>query len=85
MNGFDRSNFFEPVPYRVYLRDDGKRASIHGAVPWVSDAEKPRWTTVTAGYTVFHKVSGTYGIGRKPWDTLEQCQAWINGTGGLPS
>lgn len=85
MQGFDRSNFFEPVPYRVYVRDDGKRASIHGAVPWTSDAEKPLWHLETIGYTVYHKKAGTYGIGRKPWDTLEQCQAWIDGTGNLPA
>lgn len=69
---------YEVVECRVYIRDDGKRASFHGARPWTSDEEQNRWVVRTVGWTVYNLTSGAYGIGRRPWRTREEAQAWVD-------
>lgn len=58
----------EIIQCRFWRRDDGARASVFGAVPWTSDAERPRWQIVTDGYTLRWSdgTVGTYGHGRCP-------------------
>ena len=55
---------FEVIPSRAWVRDDGRSASIYGAVPWVADAERPRWSIVSKGWTVRNPLTGQVGIGR---------------------
>ena len=55
---------FEVIPSRVWKRDDGRSASIYGAVPWLSDAERPRWAMVATGWTVRNPITGQVGVGR---------------------
>lgn len=64
----------EVIPYRVWIRDDGKRASIYGAAPWRSKEEKARWTMETRGYTWKDNHTNTTGLGRVPAKTLEDAQ-----------
>jgi len=52
----------------VYRRDDGLQASIYGACPWQSEAEKARWTLVERGYTVRWD-DGRVGCYAGPWPT----------------
>lgn len=73
-----RKSRWEGMPYRVYVRDDGKRASIHGAVPWTSEAEKSRWNMETYGWTVYDSHTGTYGIGRPPFKTEAELNEWLD-------
>lgn len=68
---------FEVIPYRVWLRDDGKQASLYGAVPYLSDAEKARWQVVERGWTVRDNHFNTVGMGRTPFATREEAQAFI--------
>jgi hypothetical protein len=69
---------YEVIESKMWKRDDGASASIYGAVPWTSAAEEKRWKIVTRGYTVRDNVSGTVGIGRQPWKTREEAQAWVD-------
>lgn len=66
------------IPSSIYQRDDGKTASIYGAVPWQSDAERDRWSIVNKGYTVQNPLTGQIGIGAKPWATREEAEAYAN-------
>lgn len=70
-------------PYSVveavsWQRDDGRTASIYGACPWMSERERPRWKTVSQGWTVQDARNGTVGCGRVPWKTREEAQAVVD-------
>jgi len=69
---------FEVIESKVWQRDDGRTASIYGAVPWVSPVEEKRWKMITRGYTVRDNERGTAGIGRQPWATRAEAQAWVD-------
>lgn len=69
---------YEVIESKSWRRDDGRTASIYGAVPWTSAAEESRWKIVTRGYTVRDAVNGTVGIGRVPWATRAEADAWAD-------
>lgn len=69
---------FDVIESKVWKRDDGRTASIYGAVPWTSPNEEKRWKIVTRGYTVRDNDRGTVGIGRQPWTTRAEAQAWVD-------
>lgn len=52
----------------------GATASIYGAVPYTSEADKGRWVVETVGYT-WRREDGTVGLGRVPAKTLEEALA----------
>jgi hypothetical protein len=54
----------------------GRTASVYGACPWTSEADEPNWRIESAGWTVQHP-DGTTGIGRVPFATKEEADAWI--------
>lgn len=68
---------FEVIESKSWRRDDGRTASIYGAVPWVTPSEEKRWKMVTRGYTARDNERGTVGIGRQPWATRAEAQAWV--------
>lgn len=68
---------YEIRPYKVHVRDDGRTASICGACPWTSNAEKTRWKIEQRGFTVFDHNTNTSGFGRPPFKTQEEAQAFI--------
>jgi hypothetical protein len=69
---------YDVIESRRWKRDDGRTASIYGAVPWVSDAERGRWAIESVGFTVRDNQRGTVGIGRAPWPTREEAEAWVS-------
>jgi hypothetical protein len=69
---------YEVIESKVWKRDDGATASIYGAVPWVTASEEKRWEMITRGYTVRDNERGTVGIGRQPWPTRAEAQAWVD-------
>ena len=52
---------FEVIPSVHWARDDGLQASIYGACPWTSDAERERWNKVQAGFTIRDNKNNTVG------------------------
>lgn len=68
---------YDVIPSRRWQRDDGRTASVYGSVPWVSDSERDRWSMVNVGWTVRDNQRGTIGVGRAPWATREEAEAWI--------
>jgi hypothetical protein len=69
---------YDVIESKVWKRDDGATASPYGASPWTSAGEEKRWKLVPRGYTVRDNVLGTVGIGRVPWATRAEAQAWVD-------
>lgn len=61
----------EVIPSRRYRHPDGRTASIYGAAPG------PGFEIETVGWTIKHP-DGTIGIGRAPFTTREEAQAWVD-------
>jgi hypothetical protein len=55
----------------------GAGASIYGAVPWTSSEDKANWEKINTGFTVYNEQRNTIGIGRAPWKTRGEAEAWI--------
>jgi len=62
----------------------GQTASIYGACPWTSDADKVNWTKELVGWTWEDTKNGTIGIGRRPVATLEEAEEVANKLNGGP-
>lgn len=71
------------IEHRFYRHTTGRSASIYGALPWRNEVEKADWTMVTEGYTIEHP-DGTIGIGRKPFATAAEAQAWVDANPNFP-
>lgn len=65
------------IEYRYWLRDDGRRASLGAACPWIGPEDKARWKVVTSGYTIRWS-DGTTGCGRPPFATREQAELFLS-------
>lgn len=73
------------IPSRVHMHTSGNRASVYGAVPWRSSAEREEWSTVINGYTwevVDTQGRVTVGLCRMPAETLKEAlevaERWVN-------
>lgn len=57
------------IPYKVWVNAKaGRKASIYGACPWYSEAEKTDWKLETRGYT-WQMSNGSVGMCRVPAKT----------------
>ena len=65
-------------PHRIWKNIDGRTASIFGAAPYTGNNEDGAWAIVEAGFTIFNSRSGTCGIGRKPFESKAEGQAWLD-------
>lgn len=61
----------EVIPYRFNRHPDGRTASLFGASPGAG------FVIVSQGFTVRHP-DGTTGLGRPPFATREEAQAWVD-------
>lgn len=69
---------YEVIESKVWERDDGRKASIYGALPWppgASEQEQARWKIVSQGWTVRNPLTNEVGVGRPPSPTKELAQA----------
>lgn len=73
---------YSVVPARRWQHDDGSTASLHGAIPWTNEENKTHWRIVDCGWTVRDSLTGRVGIGRPPWSTPEDAEAWANAHNG---
>jgi hypothetical protein len=69
---------YEIIESKHWKHVSGRTASIFGSVPYVNDADAENWQIVIAGWTVRDNRSGTVGIGRKPFQTREEAQAFAD-------
>ncbi len=67
---------YEVIPSRRLRHVSGRTASIYGAAPWVSEADRANWTLETVGWTVRNSHTGEIGACRKPWATREEAEAF---------
>ena len=65
------------IPAKVWKHTSGATASVYGAIPWTRESERFEWAMGTDGFTVLHS-DGTTGIGRRPFETREEAQAWCD-------
>lgn len=70
---------YEIIESRRWRASDGRSASIYGANPFRTDAERERdgWRVEVSGWTVRNPHTGEIGIGRKPWETRAEAQAFV--------
>lgn len=59
-------------------RRTGGSASMYGALPWTKEAEAKDWYIDTTGWTVRNPFTGEVGVGRVPWKTREEAQAFAD-------
>lgn len=52
----------------------GRTASLYGAAPWTSAADKGNWQIEESGFTI-QNPDGTIGCGKPPSATIEEAQA----------
>lgn len=65
------------IEAKVWKHTSGRTASIQGACPWHTHAEAAEWHMVVVGFTTQHP-DGTTGIGRQPFTTEAEAQAWVD-------
>ena len=70
---------YEIIESKQWQCTDGRTASIYGACPYVSEADKADWAIKAVGYTVRNMKTGTVGIGRKPFATFDEAAQWLAG------
>ena len=70
---------YEVIESRVWRHKvTGRKVSIYGALPFWGDSDKESWEIVPQGWTVRNLKDGTVGIGRVPWKTQADAQAWAD-------
>lgn len=70
---------YEVVESKQWVnKTTGQTASVFGAVPWTRPSEKSHWSMESVGWTVRDNRNGTVGIGRQPWKSKAQAQAWVD-------
>jgi hypothetical protein len=68
------THILEVIPARRWVHVSGRTASLYGAVPYLSDAEKADWRIDTVGFT-WRCADGTIGLGRPAAETQEEAEA----------
>ena len=68
---------YEVIESKAWKHKDGRTASLYGAVPFLSRADMLDWKIETLGFTVRNNKTNTVGIGRTPWATKAEAEAWI--------
>jgi len=69
---------YEVIKAKQWRHVNGATASIYGAVPWQSPAEKLNWTMEECGWTVLNPITGIVGVCRPPWATQEAAQKYAD-------
>lgn len=67
---------YEVIEARHWAHTSGRRASLYGAAPWTSEADRPNWSVVAAGWTVRNPYTGQVGACRAPFATREEAEAF---------
>jgi hypothetical protein len=61
-----------------WVNTDGRTASIYGACPYVSDADKANWSIVSVGFTIRDNRTNTVGMGHKPYESRYDAALIVN-------
>jgi len=69
---------YEVIPSRRWKNSKtGATASIYGSVPFITTEERAFWSIVDVGWTVRNLANGRVGVGKSPWATKEEAEAWV--------
>jgi hypothetical protein len=69
---------FEVIESRAWRHVSGATASIYGAAPWTTAADKDNWTIEARGWTVRNPHTGQVGACRQPFATRDEAQAYAD-------
>lgn len=69
---------YVPVEALRWIHVNGRTASVYGAVPYTSAADKTDWSMQQVGWTVRNTFDGTVGLGMTPFKTQEDAQAFCD-------
>jgi len=64
-----------PVPHRFWIHTSGRKASVYGSAPYLTESDKADWQIVESGWTWRDDQRGTIGLGRASVATLQEAQA----------
>jgi len=70
----------EIIPYRRWKnRTTGATAGLYGSIPWTGAPgdRKEDWAVETVGWTI-RWADGTEGVGRQPFQSEQEAQAWLD-------
>ena len=69
---------YEIIESKRWVNTDGRTASIYGACPYVSDADKANWAVQTVGWTIRDNQRNTVGMGRQPFTSMYDASAFLH-------
>lgn len=70
---------YEVIESRIWRnRRTGGTASTYGALPWTVESEAHDWFIDTTGWTVRNPHTNEVGVGRVPWKTKQEAQAFAD-------
>ena len=69
---------YEVIESKRWKHTSGQTASIYGASPYTSAADKPNWHIEVVGWTVRDNERNTVGFGRVPFKTQQEAQAFAD-------
>lgn len=67
---------YEVIESRRWEHVSGRRASLYGSAPWLSEADRANWRVVSEGWTVRNPYTGQIGACRPPFATREEAEAF---------
>jgi len=68
----------EVIESKRWIHKSGATASIYGAAPWTDESDRCNWEVEKVGYTIQWE-DGTVGMGRKPFESKEEAEAFLKG------
>lgn len=71
---------YKVIESRAWRNNQGHTVSIYGALPYSTEAQKiaEGWEIVVRGWTVRNPFTNEIGVGRVPWKTREEAQAFAD-------
>ena len=70
------SGYAEVIETKHYKHVSGRTASMWGAAPWTSEADRANWTLVPSGWDIIWTGDGTFGRCKPPFKTKEEADAF---------
>lgn len=74
---------FEIVDYKYWEHVSGRRASVHGAVPYYNDEQAKDWSIKTNGYGYFDFNRNTYHGPGVPFKTIADAKKHLERFGSV--
>ena len=67
---------YQVIESKVWRRVCGRSASVYGAAPWVSEADRPNWSLEAQGWNVQNPHNGQVGLCRPPFKSRAEAESY---------